>query len=239
MTHCDVLTVASRALQTIAWSLGVPPERVLYLPNGAPDNAGAPRDLREVLHLTGLPVLLLYTRYTEFEPERLVAIWRRIIGALPSARLLIVGQALDERTEDRITTAFAGVAESVTRVGWVPKAEVPDYLACADAALFPCDDTLINRCKCSVKLTDLLVAGIPVVAEAVGQNAEYIVDRQSGLLTPPGDNAAMADAAVGLLRDEALRHQLGHNACRRMTDIFSWDALASTLLAAYSASDSP
>jgi len=35
MTHCHALTVASRALETLAWGHGVPPERVVYVPNGA------------------------------------------------------------------------------------------------------------------------------------------------------------------------------------------------------------
>ena len=35
MTHCHALTVASRALETLAWSQGVARERVVYLPNGS------------------------------------------------------------------------------------------------------------------------------------------------------------------------------------------------------------
>ena len=34
LTHCDALTVASRALETIVWSLGVAPGKVFYVPNG-------------------------------------------------------------------------------------------------------------------------------------------------------------------------------------------------------------
>ena len=34
LTHADVVTVASQALQTITWSLGVIPDRVFYIPNG-------------------------------------------------------------------------------------------------------------------------------------------------------------------------------------------------------------
>jgi hypothetical protein len=35
LTHCDGLTVASRALETLAWSLGASPGRVFYVPNGS------------------------------------------------------------------------------------------------------------------------------------------------------------------------------------------------------------
>jgi glycosyltransferase involved in cell wall biosynthesis len=72
-----------------------------------------------------------------------------------------------------------------------------------------------------------------VVAEAVGQNAEYIVHGESGLLTPSGDAEAMAEACLCLLRDAALRERLGAAARERMRARYAWPALARRVLAAY------
>src|SRR5262249_5239373 len=74
------------------------------------------------------------------------------------------------------------------------------------------DDTRLNRAKCPMKLVDLLLAGVPVVADDVGQASEYVADGQTGRLVSPGDVAAMAAAAVDLLRDPSRRQALGHAA---------------------------
>ena len=58
--------------------------------------------------------------------------------------------------------------------GWVERSELPAYFGAAQVALYPYDDTLINRTKCSAKLVELMAAGVPVVASRVGQNGEYI-----------------------------------------------------------------
>lgn len=80
LTHHHGLTVASRALETLAWSLGVPRQKVLYLPNGSgisPDTSGATAQ-RERLGLTGRPTILLYSRLFEFDPVYLVDICHRV-----------------------------------------------------------------------------------------------------------------------------------------------------------------
>jgi glycosyltransferase involved in cell wall biosynthesis len=84
-----------------------------------------------------------------------------------------------------------------------------------------------------VKLTDLLAAGLPVVADAVGQNAEYIVDGESGLLVEPEDDVAFADAVLRLLKDADLRARMGMSAARRMRERFAWDNLVQEVERAY------
>ena len=65
-----------------------------------------------------------------------------------------------------VATARAFPADHVVLIGG---ADVPvETLAAADIAINPYRDTLVNRAKCAAKLRDLLAAGVPVVAEAVG-----------------------------------------------------------------------
>jgi glycosyltransferase involved in cell wall biosynthesis len=110
---------------------------------------------------------------------------------------------------------------------------LPDYFVACDVAMFPYDDTLINRAKCSVKLIDLLAAGLPVVADAVGQNKEYIAHGETGLLVGPEDDAAFADAIVSLLAGPGLRARLGDAAARRMREYFNWGKLVEEVEKAY------
>ena len=238
LRHADAVTVASRTLQSLVWGLGVPPERVHYLPNGcSPRRAGDGAVVRARHGLGRAPVVLLYTRLFEFDAARPVEVFQRIVEQAPDARLLVVGAALYPEQDARFDRAVvdAGLTERVVRAGWLPAEALPDYFAAADVALYPFDDTLVNRCKCAVKLVDLLAAGVPVVADAVGQNAEYIRAGETGLLTPSGDVQAMSAAALRLLSDAALRQRLGAAAARELATRYDWSVLAEQALRAYQA----
>lgn len=256
LKHCDAITVASRALETIVWSLGVSPRKVHYVPNGvvyapfpdslaAHENAttdGRPPTAAFPRHGDGMgdfkngeaPLILLYTRFLEFRLERAVEIFRRVIEAMPQARLLVVGKGLSGE-EERFAALMreAGLEDRLIYAGWVPQEELPSYFASATLAIYPMDDTLVNRAKCAVKLIDLLKHGMAVVADRVGQADEYIEHGVSGILVEPGDTAAFAQALLRLLRDEAERARLGENAARRVRERFSWDALIQRVEKAY------
>lgn len=250
LTHCDAVTVASQALETLVWGLGVPREHLFYVPNGfspmfrvaGPEPGGNSTigqgdrlKVRRELGLGEAPVLLLYTRFVEFRPERPVAVLRQVLQQLPETRLLVVGQGLHgEEAELLCAAEMAGVRDHVVEAGWIPAETLERVFAACDVAIYPFDDTLINRAKCAVKLIDLMAAGVPVVADAVGQNVEFIQSGHSGILVPPGDVDAMAAAVLGLLRGPAVaRASLGQAAARRVRETFAWERLVFEVERAY------
>jgi glycosyltransferase involved in cell wall biosynthesis len=60
-------------------------------------------------------------------------------------------------------------------------------------------------------LLEAMAAGLPIVASDVAGVPSLIADGVNGLLVPPGDPAAIADALDRLLRDGALRRQVVEN----------------------------
>lgn len=236
LTHCDAVTVASRALQSLVWSLGVPPKRVHYLPNGViPGAEGDGQRIRAEQGLGDAPVVLLYTRFFEFDVARAVQVFRRVLEEIPAARLLVVGQGLFEADDRRFDALVARekLDSCVVRAGWVPMPELPDYFAAADVAIYPSDDTLVNRSKCPVKLADLVGAGVPVVGAAVGQIRETIQHNETGLLVRSGDVEAMAASVVRLLQEPGERRRLGAGATRYARQELHWRVLAERLQAIY------
>lgn len=236
LRHNDALTVASRTLQTLVWGLGVSPCDVHYLPNGAAGRReGDGALVRRRLDLEKVPLLLLYTRFFEYDVGRVVKVFSRLAQQDLSLHFLIVGEGLFQEDEEHFyhLAVQRGLNSRLVHAGWVPEERLGDYFAAADVAVYPFDDTLVNRAKCAVKLVDLLAAGVPVVAEAVGQNVEYIRHRETGLLVPSGDTEAMVSAIEYLLARPPLRQRLGDNAARDVRERFSWRLLARKLEIAY------
>jgi glycosyltransferase involved in cell wall biosynthesis len=237
LKHCHILTVASRSLESLAWASGVPPERVVYLPNGPGINDRTEKypARRAELGLADRPVLLLYSRLFEFDTSRLVAVLARVKTAVPDFRLLVVGASLYREDSSRLQEQLqaAGLSEHIVETGWLEESLVPDTLAAADVGLYLMDDTLLNRTKCPVKLADMAFVGLPVVAESIGQVTEYVQHEQTGLVCPVGDVAGLGAAVVRLLQDKSKQQQFSAAARIHMRQSFTWDKLAEHLESVY------
>ena len=246
LSHADAVTVASRALAELVVTRGRgEATRVFYAPNGIDATpvsgrcrCGGSSSISEVaLPFTRntYPTILLFSRFAEFRLERVVTLIRLVANDMPEARWLVVGRGFrsEEQRLAALVTAAGFEAQVHFVAGWVPPEQVAVYFAAADVAVYPYDDTLLNRTKCSVKLIDMLAAGLPVVADAVGQNCEYIQPGETGLLTPAEDDEAMAQAVIKLLQSPELRQHLGQAAARALRQKFTWSRLAEIVEKAY------
>jgi len=238
LRHADAVTVASRELIHMVAQTGVPGIRMFYVPNGVWPGAFSEAVMRRATarerQTKGIRTLLLYSRFLEFRLERIVRIFQHVLAHHPAVHLLVVGKGLrGEENELAGLLRGAGLIDRVTFAGWVPHDNLVNYFVAADVALFPFDNTLVNRTKCSVKLAELLAAGVPVVADAVGQNSEYILDGKTGLLVQPEDDHAFGDAVLSLLQNEPLRARIGEAAAQYMHEHFEWPHLVTAVERAY------
>jgi len=236
LTHVHAVTVASRTLESLVWSLGVPRAGVHYLPNGPgiplePIAPAVRAAARARLGLGERPTVLVYSRLFEFDTARLAAVLAGIRTAVPDMAVLLVGAGLYEADAARFREqlAAAGLTDAVVDAGWVELAQLPATLAAADVGLYLMDDTLLNRTKCPVKLADMPAAGVPVVAEAVGQVTEYIRDGRTGMLCASGDVAGLVNGAVALLTDQKMRELWGTAAQEDVATRFSWPEISRSL----------
>lgn len=228
---CGV-TVASRGLEQQAGEIGVLSEQLLYLPNCVTEKPLGNRSsgrgrfgFREQDK-----VVLLYTRFFEFGQERLHRILADIAAGSASARFLVIGQGRHgEESQLLIAAEAGGFADRLIMAGWIEPSELSDCLSAGDVALYPFDDTLVNRCKCPAKLTEILMEGVAVVGDRVGQIAEYIDEGESGLLCNPLLPAEMSAKTLELLDNHDRRCRIGENGRSRLLDHFSWRRYADML----------
>jgi glycosyltransferase involved in cell wall biosynthesis len=230
--HVDAVTVASRLLMNRVLNWDISRERVFYVPNGAPSksfnvDAYDVFSLKLKLGLENRKVVLLYTRFFEYNLQRVVEVFGKVRRELDNAKLLVVGKGeFGEEEQLKELLKKAGLQRHVVFAGWVRVEDVPKYLAVGDVAVYPFDDTLLNRAKCPGKLVELMLAGKAIVAEKVGQIAEYIVHGKSGLLVRCGDIDGFASAVINILKGKNLQIELGVNAKKRAQEVFSWEKLA-------------
>ena len=243
LRHAHSFTAASRCLERRLLDDGVTRRRVHYVSNGfdSADYPGWERGDgvrgRGRLGLGDGPIVLLYTRFFEFSPERAWEVFRRIRAARPDAHLLVVGAGKfgQERRLAELA-AQGGEAGSVVVAGWQPLDTLADLLLAADVALFPADDNLANRAKCSAKVLETLWLHRAVVADRVGQYAEFLDahgGEACGLLSDPANPDQMAAAVLRILNDRQLAARLGAAGRARVLTEYSWDRLAGGVSAAY------
>jgi glycosyltransferase involved in cell wall biosynthesis len=163
-------------------------------------------------------------------------VWQRVLAGEPSARLLVAGEGLngEERRLAQLAES-AGAGHSIRLLGWVPAGSLPGVFAATDVAMLPVASTPLNRAKCPMRLVDLIASGVPVATQNVGEYAATVRNGETGLVTPAGDDGALADAVLRLLRDLPFRRQLAGEAVTRVAVAYAWPRLSSIALRAYAA----
>ncbi len=144
---------------------------------------------------------------------------------LPNAWLMLVGDG-PLRAELARQAEAAGAARQILFTG--ERSDVSAVLAASD--LF----TLASRTEgLSRSILEAMAAGLPAVVTRVGGNPELVADGESGLLVPPNDVAALAQALRTLAEDGGLRSRFGAAARQRVEAEFSLDRMAERYLALY------
>lgn len=143
------------------------------------------------------------------------------------ARLLIIGGG--EGAESLRTAARGTPLESRIEItGPLPQNAALDALRTAHVAIAPYPRET-NFYFCPLKAIEAMGAGVPVVSVDQGDLCEIIGD--GGILVPPGDNSAMAEACARLLSDTELRTTMGAAGRRRALASLTWHHAAAAVVA--------
>jgi colanic acid/amylovoran biosynthesis glycosyltransferase len=134
--------------------------------------------------------------------------------------VVLVGDGEDRAALERRATEL-GITGQVTFVGSATRPEVIEHLRDADVLVAPSVPTASGRKEgIPVALMEGMACGLPVVASRLTGIPELVADGRSGLLTEPGDAAALAGALGRLAGDDGLRARLGAAARRTVEDEF-------------------
>jgi glycosyltransferase involved in cell wall biosynthesis len=177
-------------------SLGFSADRIAIVRNGVhlPDVSPAP---------ARQPTIMYTGRLT---PQKSVDVIVRAMPAVlrefPEARLDIVGQGPERSRLERLAWSLR-LASSVRFHGYLPDALRDERAALAWVAVCPS-----SMEGWGVSCVEASARGLPVVAADVNGLRDSVRDRETGLLVPHGDPAALATALIELLGDAALRGRM-------------------------------
>lgn len=168
--------------------------------------------------------LLCYGRLDAYQKglDVLLDAYARIRARLAAPPDLVIAGRGDEALVRRMVSD-AGVA-GVTLEAPVDPARARQLLAGAVALMMPSRFEGLPAVP-----MEAMAAGVPVVATRVGALEEIVEHDATGLLVPPGDPAALAEAALRMLGDDGLRARFS-GAARARSERFRWDRVAAAHL---------
>jgi rhamnosyl/mannosyltransferase len=145
-------------------------------------------------------------------------------------RLLLVGKGEEEAR----LRALADELELGDRIVWLPHLESEEFLA----TLHACDVFALpsaNQMEMfGIAQLEAQACGKPVVSTALGTGVEYVnLHEQTGLVVPPRDPDALADALNRLLDEPDYRAQLGEAARSRARAEFTQERMTAAILNLY------
>jgi glycosyltransferase involved in cell wall biosynthesis len=117
--------------------------------------------------------------------------------------------------EFRKSAKELGILDRLCFPGWLDEAGVSALCADADVLVLPSYAEGL-----AMSVLEGLSHGLAVITTPVGAHPEVIEPDVSGILVPPGDVAALADALVRVIEDENLRNRLARGARDRFIERF-------------------
>ena len=226
-----VLSTSHYCIDRIRDHYGVPAERLALVPEGIDLELWQPSaDPAELAQLDArrepFTVLCVARQYPRKRIVDLIDAFAMVIAREPRARLVVIGDGpehtpLVQRVQER------GLEGCVQLLGALPDdSEVRAWYGRASVFCLPSEQEGFG-----IVFLEAMASGLPVVSTTAAAIPEVVPDGEAGLLVPPRDPAALAQALLRLLQDPLLRARF-RDAGRHHATRYSWERVADRFLEA-------
>jgi glycosyltransferase involved in cell wall biosynthesis len=214
-------------------ALGIPPEKIHYLPNGVDEDRFNNIDdeaIQEIESRLGLidKKIIAYIgslNLSNHPVDLLINAFKCITEEMDNTALLIVGGGRDLDKLQELTNNL-GIDDEVIFVGRVSPGSVPNYYALADVTVDPVYDTAAAKGRCPLKMFESWLAGTPFITGDVGDRRLLAGNPPAVLLVKPGDVNDLTEKLIQTLIDEKLKIQLSELGKQRGSN-FLWEKIIS------------
>jgi glycosyltransferase involved in cell wall biosynthesis len=187
--------------------------------------ANPPEGLRESLGIKVSDTVVLYAGRLDLVKGvgYLLQAAAKILPRYPTLKFLIVG---DGSLRKKYEQFAATLSPAVIFTGW--RQDIPRLMNIADIFVLPS----LSEGAANVAM-EASASGLPVVATAVGEVPEIVVNGVTGELVNPGDADGLADALEKLLNDPSIAKQMGEAGRKRMAEKYTWEKICGALESEY------
>jgi glycosyltransferase involved in cell wall biosynthesis len=196
------LAVSHEVAERMRRRFRIPAHKLQVVPNAidlTPFGESRPDVLRATLtRKPGQPIVLTVARLDRQKGHSYLL---AAAAQVPDALFVLAGDG-PERASLEAAARAAGLEHRVIFLGY--RSDIPDLLASSDLFVLP---SLFEGLPLSI--LEAMAAGRPVIASAIGGNDEAVVHGGTGLLVPPADPDALAQAIRLLLSDASLARCFG------------------------------
>jgi glycosyltransferase involved in cell wall biosynthesis len=226
----QVVAVSHSVARSLAADLFLSRARIRVIPNGIPPVPNVVPTLRAELGLSPLVQLIvavgnLYTVKGHLHLLRAVAMLPERIGG--SLHVAIAGRGEEEKSLRALAQSL-GIGDRVHLLGL--RNDIPNVLRSGTIYALPSLSEALP-----LSLLEAMRAGLPIVASEVGEIPMVLEYGQAGLLAPPGDSAALADALGTILTDPRRAQTIAARAERTARERYGIEQMADKYLTLYRA----
>lgn len=209
-------------------SLGIPAEKLVYIPNGidlqrfaTPDPVEVP-ELRTSLSLAGRKVIAFIgsMSLTNHPVDLLLRAFPMVQKAIPEASLLLVGTGEDLNVIKDLARKL-NIEKWTIFAGRVSPEQVSLYYAISDVTVDPVHDDEAARGRCPLKMFESWACGVPFVTADVGDRKDLAGNPPAASLVEAGNEEALAAGLILLLQNPSYTDKLKQAASARVKN-YSW-----------------
>jgi glycosyltransferase involved in cell wall biosynthesis len=231
----DRLIVVVREAAGRSEALGVPPTRIVEVPNTvrAEDFDAYVIDQDLVARVkSGLTIV--YTGGMDIHRglDNAIRSMSTVAKSRPDARLILVGDGRVRADLEKLVQT-EGLDEHVQFEGWRTQADVRSYIEAADVCLVPHRRTAHTDATLPHKLFHYMYASRPVVVTDCSPLDRIVSAEKCGRVVPDGDASAMGGAILEIAGDPVLARRMAERGREAVQRRWNWDATSVEMVAMY------
>lgn len=147
-------------------------------------------------------------------------------------KLIIIGDGPEKEPLKELANRLK-VLSFIHFIGKQNRKALLSYYAEADLLVLPSMPYNNQTEGLGVVLLEAMAAGVPVIGSNTGGIPDIIEDRVNGLLFPPGDPDALAEAIIWILSDPELTNRIRKMAYSTVKEGFSWNFISEQFINVY------
>jgi glycosyltransferase involved in cell wall biosynthesis len=218
-----IITVSQDSAREITRAFGVAPEKIRVVYNGL--------DSQEFAPISGLdkePKSLIFVGNSEDRKKGLLYLLQALTHLPEDVTLTVVDGGAPHRSFAPLLTDQYKIGHRVHFTGKIGSRDLVRLYCRAEIAVVP---SLYEGF--GFPAAEAMACELPVVASTAGALPEVVGEDGAGMLVPPRNAPALAQAIKNLLEDPGLRLRMGQSARRRVLSRFTWEQAAQQMVTVY------